>query len=341
MTRALVYPYGNAVACGCLKTFAEDFVVHEQLGFEPSGEGEHLFIHVEKKNLTTPQLIEQVARDYGVKPNQIGYSGLKDKVAVTRQWLSLPLPFKSEIPDPAVTSDYVVLNHVRHDRKLRTGTHRFNDFKVVLRDVKQFGTETLGQIALVKKLGMANYFGQQRFGVNTDNVQQALQVFSNTRKTKRLTRKKKSLYLSALRSEIFNQILSRRIEADIWQQPIPGDVFMLDGSHSIFNAEIDDGILDRYRRFDISSTASLYGTGISKINQQAGDIEKVVFNDNPKICECLTAQGVKLQMRPVRVEVKDFSFDYCAEQKQLLLTARLPSGSYFTSFVNHFIKTDL
>ncbi|MCP4431904.1 MAG: tRNA pseudouridine(13) synthase TruD [Gammaproteobacteria bacterium] len=340
MKTSLVYPYGKPAIKGRLKTTAEDFLVDEELGFEPTGEGEHLFILVEKNGLTTPELIEKVARDAGIKPRDIGYSGLKDKVAVTRQWLSLYLPGKIQSPISSVGDGYTILRQIWHNRKLRPGTHRFNRFEVLLRDVDQIDLKTHQQIESIKTSGMANYFGQQRFGVTSGNVWHALQVFSNARKTRKLSRSKKSLYLSALRSELFNQILSKRIEANIWQEPVQGDVFMLRGSQSVFQETLTEEMLSRYREFDISSTASLFGTGVDMLCEEALQIEKQVYSDNPDICNCLLEQGVKRQKRALRVVVNDFSYDYQAEEQQLRLTARLPRGSYFTSLLNHFVDTE-
>ena len=340
MNTALVYPYRRPLLNGRLKVAAEDFFVDEELGFEPTGEGEHLFIQVEKNGLTTHELIERVARDAGIRPRDVGYSGLKDKIAITRQWLSLHLAGKIHHPVKLKADDYVVLRQIWHDRKLRPGTHRFNRFNVLIRDVNQPGSKTIEQIESIKTFGMANYFGRQRFGAVSDNVQQALQVFSNARKTRKLTRNKKSLYLSALRSELFNQILSKRIELGIWREPLEGDVFMLSGSQSIFQELLNDDILARYRNFDISSTASLYGNGLGRLYGAALEIEKQVFADNADICSHLSAPGAKQQMRVLRIVVKDFSLDYQVDKKQLRIKARLPRGSFFTSLLDHFIDTD-
>ena len=340
MTTSLCYPYGKPVTSGKLKTIPEDFFVDEELGFEPAGEGEHLFLQIEKTGLTTQELIDRVARDFGIKTRDIGHSGLKDKMAVTRQWLSLHMPGQMHNAINANPQGYVILKQAWHDRKLRPGTHRFNRFEVLLREVNRLDEQTIRQIESIKTFGIANYFGQQRFGSDSDNVRRALQVFANARKARKLSRNKKSLYLSALRSELFNQILSKRIAANIWQAPLDGDVFMLAGSQSIFQEILNDEIINRYRQFDISSTANLYGTGADMLCHSALEIEKQVYQDNPEICQCLLDQGVKRQKRALRVIVRDFSFDYQAEKQLLRLEARLPRGSYFTSLLNHFVDAD-
>ncbi len=340
MTALFSYPYGKPVISGKLKTIADDFFVEEELGFEPTGEGEHLFLNIEKSGLTTQELIDRVAGDFGIRTRDIGYSGLKDKVAVTRQWLSLHMPGQMHNAINVNPPGYIILKQTWHDKKLRPGTHRFNRFDVLLREVNQPGEKTRRQMDSLQTFGMANYFGQQRFGSNSDNVRRALRVFANARKARKLSRNKKSLYLSALRSELFNQILSKRIKADIWQEPVEGDVFMLAGSQSIFQEKLDSEILNRYQKFDISSTASLYGKGADMLRLRALEIENQVYQDNPEICQCLLDQGVKRQMRALRIIVRDFSFQYDPGKKQLRLKAVLPRGCYFTSLLGHFVDTD-
>lgn len=338
MTVDLVYPYGRPLARGVLKSVAEDFFVDEQLSFEPVGEGEHLFLRVEKVGLTTNELIQHVARDFDLKPRDIGYSGLKDKNAVTRQWLSLYLPGR-EPGDVETGTGYVIVDMARHNRKLRPGTHRSNRFKILIRDVTSVDESFYRQLDSIKKSGMANYFGTQRFGSNSDNVQRALRVFSHAGKSRNLNRTRKSLYLSALRSELFNRILSKRIEQGIWEEPLEGDVFMLAGSQSIFHETVDEGILKRYREFDISSTASLYGKGCDRLGGQALEIESGVFADNPEICQCLDEQGVRLHKRATRIKVENLVMDYRTQKRQLAVEVTLPRGSYLTSLLDHCIDT--
>jgi tRNA pseudouridine13 synthase len=219
----LVYPYAVPECSGIIKQQPEDFRVDEQLGFDLSGSGEHLFVHVQKTAMTTQQLIVEIAQQLDVPARQIGYSGLKDKQAVTRQWLSIQLPGCKHIPTITESAQLQVLHSEWHDKKLRVGSHRSNRFEIVVREV-QGSTQNLPDIQQnINDHGFANYFGQQRFGNQQDNVQQALKVLNNRHKRKRLSRHKKSLYLSALRSELFNQILSNRIRQGIWEKPVDGD----------------------------------------------------------------------------------------------------------------------
>ncbi len=333
------YPYGTPHQTGVIKSQADDFRVSENLGFDACGEGEHLCLQIEKTNLTTQDLIEQVAREFSVKPRDIGYSGLKDKLAVTQQWLSVHLPGQMNSAEITSSSYYTLLQHGWHNKKIRSGSHRSNSFEVIVRGIAELSDQTQQQINDVKMSGMANYFGEQRFGAQQDNVQRAIHTFSNERRTRKLSRTKRSLYISSLRSFLFNQILSRRLEQNHWHQPLQGDVYMLSGSHSLFTSVIDDSILDRYQQQDISSAASLYGEGVSMLSGNALAIEDAVLDQYPEIVACLAGQKVKLQMRTTRVMIEGFSVSHDSDSQSLKVTATLPSGCFFTSLLKHFIDT--
>jgi len=339
MTGKFLYPYGEPIISGLLKSQAEDFKVTEKLGFKPQGEGEHLFLWIEKSGLTTHELIERVAKDFSVKARDIGHSGLKDKIAVTRQWLSLYLPGQMTSLELPHISDYKLLDQAWHHKKLRPGTHRSNHFEVIIRNVDTMPATSWQQLDSIRNKGMANYFGQQRFGRQDDNVEQALRAFSNARRARKLSRNKRGLYVSALRSFLFNRILARRIERGFWHKPLSGDVFMLRGSQSIFFESLNDALLERYNRFDLSSTISLYGSGKRLLEDDALELEDQVLSKFEDVKHCLNQQNAKLQMRATRVAVQELSVNHDASGKSLHIEVTLPRGSYFTSLLNHFIET--
>ena len=236
-------------------------------------------------------------------------------------------------PDDA---PYRVIEQHRSSRKLRIGSHRFNRFRVHLRDVDGWDEATEQRLALSGQQGMANYFGEQRFGRYQDNVEQALSQLG----CKRLSRQKRSIYLSALRSLLFNQVLSRRIERGLWREPLSGDCFMLSGSRSFFIASIDEEILERYRQQDISSCGSLYGSGDSPLSSEALQLEQDIEKQNPQITAVLQREKTRRQMRALRVAVDELQYEYDEQQRSLLLTCRLPAGSYLTSLLDHVVLTN-
>lgn len=338
MPGKLLFPYGEPAINGLLKSRAEDFKVSENLGFEPGGEGEHLFLWIEKSMMTTHELIDRVSKDFSIKPRDIGHSGLKDKVALSRQWLSLYLPgqmAKLEIPE---ISEYKILGHAWHLKKLRPGTHRSNHFEVVVRDVETVPEISWQQIDLIRTQGMVNYFGQQRFGRQDDNVERALQAFGKS--ARKLSRNKTSLYISALRSLLFNKVLSHRIENGYWDKPLPGDVFMLNGSHSIFYEPLNEALLERFRQFDLSSTVSLYGSGKRLLREEALALEDRVFAENEIVLHCLIEQKAKLMMRATRVAVQGLNINHDPDEATLQITVTLPRGSYFTALLDHFVEVE-
>ncbi len=334
----LTLPYGEAACRGRIKQIPQDFKVDELLRFALLGTGEHLFLQVQKCGLTTMQMIERIAAQLGVSTRQIGYSGLKDKQAVTRQWVSVQLPGCRETPSIESDDSFQILQIGWHDRKLRIGSHAGNRFEVVVRDFEG-DFHSLQQVCeRIRQSGFANYFGQQRFGKSGDNVSQALRILSNRHKCKRLSRQKKGLYLSALRSELFNRILSMRLERSIWQAPLEGDLFMLDGSQSIFSEGISETLLKRYQSMDIHSAISLAGSGESRLQGAAQALEEEILSAEESIVQTLLQQKVKRANRASRARAHHLEISLDTQARQLHLSVELDKGVYLTSLLSHFVE---
>ena len=155
-------------ARGVYKQRPEDFLVEEQPAYEPCGEGDHTYFQVQKRALTTLDAVGLVATALGVAPRAIGYAGLKDSQAITRQWMSV------EHIDPERLSAFThpkleILKVTRHGNKLRTGHLRGNHFAIKLRDVPPSDVPNLEAVlAVLERRGVPNYFGEQRFGARGD-----------------------------------------------------------------------------------------------------------------------------------------------------------------------------
>ena len=190
-------------ARGCIKATAEDFRVEELLGYELDGSGEHIYLFVEKRGVKTQDLMHELARKLLVHPKHISFSGLKDKHAVTRQWISINT--RKEIDIAALESPGVkILEASRHRGKLKRGSHRANAFEIVVRELQSTeGQEA--QIESIREQGVPNYFGAQRFGHRAENVERARQLFSASIK---VNRHQRGIYLSAARAFLFNEVLS-------------------------------------------------------------------------------------------------------------------------------------
>ena len=208
-------------------------MVEEVLPFTPDGEGEHALLYVEKRGLNTADVTRMLARIAGVAERDIGFCGLKDKHAQTSQWFSVGLAGKPEPDWLSLDQPQVrIIVAQRHRKKLRRGVHRSNRFALRLRDLGGDRESLEGRLQAVSRDGVPNYFGPQRFGINGENLNRAQAWFAGTGPSPR--RQKRSFYLSAARSFLFNELLAQRVSADSWQEPLAGDLCMLAGSGSFF-----------------------------------------------------------------------------------------------------------
>ncbi|MBL7004245.1 MAG: tRNA pseudouridine(13) synthase TruD [Gammaproteobacteria bacterium] len=328
---ALIYPYGEVKLNGVLKQNIEDFQVFEYLGFEPSGEGEHLYLWIEKQGITTDQVNQKLARHYQVKPFHISDCGLKDAKAITRQWFSVHLPGYKGFPEDLNAEDFKVLNKSWSSKKLKKGVHKGNHFEITIRDLSGDNDQAKQQIEQVKTSGFANYFGEQRFGKGQRNVQNAIDAFITNKK---LSRAKRSLYLSSLRSFLFNEVLVKRIQQQQWHQAIEGDCFMLDGTRSTFCDALDETTIKRCAEGDIHPVISLMGQGEPYNKGLAKQFENEVFSLYPEITQILIDQGVNRDKRALRQNVQNLEAEFV--DNSLRLKFYLPKGCYATTMIQHF-----
>jgi len=329
----LIFPYGATSIKGILKHSIDDFRVYEELGFEPTGEGEHLYLFIEKRDTTTDSVTQNLARHYGVKPYHIGDCGLKDAKAVTRQWFSIHLAGLKDFPEDPISDDFIILKKDWSLKKIKKGIHKGNRFDLIVREISGDKDEAIKQLEKIKNHGFANYFGEQRFGKGLKNVDNAMDAFTHGKK---LSRSKKSLYLSSLRSYLFNKILRNRLNSYEWQAPIEGDCFMLNGTRSIFCDELSDEILQRYLEGDIHSIVSLAGEGDNIMSKTALNIENDVINEHMDMLDILLAQGLVKDKRATRQMLNNLSYEF--NDDALTLSFYLPKGCYATTVMKHFCE---
>lgn len=328
------YAYGGPSGSGKLRTHPEDFWVYEVLGFEPSGTGEHAFLQIEKRGENTVFVAGQLAKFAGVSSRDVSFAGLKDRHAVTTQWFSVWLPGK---PDPdwkAFESETIsVVRAVRHIKKLKRGALSGNDFKLVVRDWKGDMQLTIKQLERMKANGLPNYFGPQRFGNAGQNVGKALAMFQG----ERVKRNQRSLYISAVRSFLFNHILTLRIQKRNWDQAISGDALMFDRSGKYFRiGEADEDVIQRVNAGMIHPTGSLWGKGQSDLSSDALEIENRVTNEYKQLVQGLYQSGVEISRRSLRVNINDLIWAFNGE-RELKLSFSLPAGSYATSVIREIV----
>ncbi len=307
-------------------------------GFEPEGEGEHVLLQIEKRNTNTQWLADQLARYAGIPKRDVSYAGLKDRNAVTRQWFSLGLAGAAEPDWEDMNIENVrVLQHVRHRRKLRRGTLQGNRFQLVVRELHGDLAALEARLQQVDQQGVPNYFGEQRFGHDGANLQQALAMFQGKRIK---DRHKRSLYLSAARSCLFNELLSVRVAAGNWNRAIEGDVMLLAGTNSYFIPDaIDAEIQQRLDSFDIHPSGCLWGKSESPARDQAALLEDNLSQTHPEYCRGLEQAGLKQERRSLRLQAAELEWELDASQQQLELLFILPAGSYATTVLRELVQT--
>lgn len=333
----LFYAWPKLNASAGFKTTPQDFIVTEHLPFELEGEGEHCWLYVEKTDSNTDWVAQKLADFAGIKPKQVGYAGLKDRQAVCRQWFSLHLA-GMEDPDwkSLDNSEFRVLQNIRHRKKLQRGALKSNRFEIRLRDVKGDINSMEQRCVVISKHGVPNYFGPQRFGRKMENIRQALRHFETPRR--RLARHKRSLYLSATRSWLFNRILSKRIELGCWDSRLEGDVFMLDGKRACFEDDASADLAERLQAAEIHPTVALWGEGESQAKAACAELEAAVISENNALADGLCAARLEPARRASRCKPADF--DWQVDGADLRLQFRLSSGAYATSVLRELISLD-
>ncbi|OUS30945.1 hypothetical protein A9Q99_05365 [Gammaproteobacteria bacterium 45_16_T64] len=323
-----------------LKTRPEDFLVDEILGFEPSGEGEHLYLHVKARDYNTEYLLEHIARNLGVAKNSVVYSGQKDRYAVTTQWFSVHLPGNADIDVSVLENENVtILAAKRNLKKLRRGAHKGNKFTIRLKNIAGNQQDITAAIEDIQRRGFPNYFGPQRFGRDENNIATALASVAVGRSPKK--RFQRSIVFSSLRSMLFNLSLSQRIEQGSWRQQLDGDVFALSGTESFFSPDTSTGeaeqeILERLSSGDIAIAGVLFGDGDIPQSKKALEVLAPILETHQNIVAFLIKQRVAVAVRPLSVLPKDFSFEW-GTNDELELSFTLPKGAFATSLLREFV----
>lgn len=328
MIDTLAYAYGKPSASATFKSSAEDFIVTEHLSFELDGIGEHLFLRIEKRGLNTEELVKSLARTLQKLAKTIAYAGLKDRQALTTQWLSVHCPGE----DIAGASElhgngWRVIESSRHLKKLKPSGLLSNQFVVTLRDVSDID-EIESRLKCVQLHGVPNYFGPQRFGNQNQNILKAEALLLDNKPVK--DRFLRGIYYSAARSYLFNLILSERVSNHSWNQALSGDAMQLTGSHSIFCIETpDDTIHKRLAEQDISPTAPLWGKGSEYLRLDALALQQRALEHHHAWCIALEKHDLKRMYRAQILHANNLTWKW--QDKHVTLSFQLPPGAYATS----------
>ena len=274
---------------------------------EPSGDGEHLWLHVEKTGRATRDVAGALAAAFSVPEHAVGYAGMKDKHAVTRQWFSVHTAVDTvpALAEPGL--DVVAVD--RHRRKLRRGELAGNAFRLRLEGVSGSGWEAA--LADARDRGVPNYFGPQRFG--TDNLE-AAQRWLEQRRRRRVAAFRRGLYLSVLRSFLFNEVLACRVAAGAWQRPVTGDVLLPPAM--------------RGDPADPMPTGPLWGRGRPAVDGEAAGFEEAALAPHRTVREGLEHAGLVQERRSLVLRAPDLAWSLDGDAATL--TFSLPPGTYAT-----------
>ena len=316
-----------------LKAECADFIVKEHLGYDMSGDGEFVALKVRKTDNNTLYVGEKLAAFCGVPARNMSYAGLKDRKAITEQWFCIQMPGKPTPDFSQFQPDGVeILEVTRHNRKIRTGSLDGNYFDILLRHATETD-ELKARLEIVKKIGFPNYFTEQRFGRDGHNLTEAMRWATGEIKVK--DRKKRSFYLSAARSEVFNLVVSERVKLGLATQVLPNDILQLSGTHSWFKADQNEdlnALQVRLETRDILLTAPLIG----ETAQHANDIENQIVAQHQALRDLMKQERLKPARRPLLMQAENFSWQF--EPEGLRLKFYLPAGSYATALVRELVN---
>lgn len=359
---------------GEIKSVPQDFIVTEVPGFEFTGEGQHLCVLVEKQLLNTQQALAILAKFFNVPRKQIGYFGLKDKFALSRQWFSIDLAaspldetyldnFDKELPSLLIeinqskslkrefiepekgNENSVVMRIVdfkRNRKKLNIGTLAGNYFDILVRNLETLSVQSADsdkkleeRLNFIKQQGFANYFGEQRFGKDYHNLKQLADIERlNLYKNRSL----RSRMLSVLRAYYFNRYLSERIHKGIHKTCLPGDVMQFADGKTVFRSGGDDDIQKRLDSGEIVLTGPLFGKDEGMVVNQSLQLEKEIFDFRERFLPVLERYNVKSDRRALFVVPKNLSWERAGQS--LRLRFELPAGAYATSLLKNVVAYD-
>jgi tRNA pseudouridine13 synthase len=328
---------------GRIKQQPDDFIVEEIAAYEPCGEGEHLFLWVEKRDVSGEDLLRHVARCLAIASRDIGMAGVKDRRAVTRQWISVPARYEPSVAQVA-TDRIGILQAKRHGNKLRTGHLRGNRFSIRIRDVTQDAADRAARVAaIINRLGFPNYYGPQRFGHERQTLQLGRDLISGKASPRSIPAPRRRfllrMSLSAVQSALFNEVLAARLVKGCLHTVLAGDVMQVAASGGLF--VVDDQAAEQ-RRSDARETVvtgPIIGPKMIAPQGDAGELERAVFaawdlsaGDFSRFPKLTSGTRRPLIAWPGSLRIH-------AEDKDLRIDLELTSGSYATSLLREFMKS--
>lgn len=331
-----------------LKTLESDFLVEEILGYEPDAKGEFVFLWIEKQGVNTDFLAKRLAQLADISPSRVTYAGAKDRHACTRQWFCLHI--HGQVPDfSAIEAVFKapevvrVLHQARHSKKLKTGGLVGNRFSLRLRNVVGERCEIEQRLALIKQFGVPNYYGEQRFGIQGNNLVNGRQLVMPGRKGTHKLNKTQSFWLSAIRSWFFNEALSQFVTQGTWDVLSEGDIAQPhDGTQSFRIKELSLETVYRLKTGQLSPVLPLISDGwpMGTNNARARYMQDL-YSTEQDLLDGLITFGFARDSRATRIVPHNMAWELLhseCEADQLVLQFELPKGAFATSVLRELFN---
>jgi tRNA pseudouridine13 synthase len=324
---------------GHIKQRPEDFEVEEIPAYEPAGSGEHLFLWIEKCGMGAEFFLRQVARRLEIPVGEVGMAGLKDRHAVTRQYVSVPATVEARL-DRLDGDGIRLLRTARHGNKLRSGHLRGNRFRILVRDANS--SESCSLEAILEKIrvhGLPNYYGLQRFGKDGETAELGLRLLKGDSNVRNAFLRK--LALSATQSLLFNAYLSQRLTDGLLQNVLAGDVMAKWPAGGMFTAEDVAVEQVRFDRRETVHAGPMFGRKTFPTRHAAAEREASLLGEAGFTTSAFNGFGKLLPgtRRHNLVYIDDLATVW--EPEGLRLSFTLPAGSYATVFLREIMKNDI
>lgn len=328
---------------GVIKELDEDFQVEEIPLYLPSGEGQHIYLLIQRSSQTTKDVVNDLKKLFQVHETDIGFAGLKDKNALTTQWISLSLGANAQISEvkEKIEKNLESLNILeisKHTNKLKTSHLVGNKFKILLREVDENALEIANKIhAQIQVSGIPNYYGPQRFGSKNTNQEVGKSILLKEKKEKRHWIKK--LMLSAYQSHLFNTWLSDRVKSDNFSNILEGDLLQSMNGQRPFPFDDQKDHLTEFKDQLLSYTGPIFGSKVSTPSGKSLEIENNILENESVTIEDFKNSKLPGARRHAHIFLKDLELSQ--KEDGLEFSFSLNKGTYATSLLREFMKNDL
>lgn len=328
--------YAAPVGRGRFKSEPDDFQVVEQLSQPPCGQGEHLYLQIEKRDQNTEWVAKALAEQAGIALHDVGYAGKKDRYALTRQWFSLYLPQRQWSAAEFKLEGTQVLEQAWHTHKLRRGELAANAFVIRLRQWQGERAACEARLAEIQQQGVANYFGPQRFGHQFNNLSEVEGWLAQCQ----LSRAQQVQLISVGRSYVFNHLLARRISDGLWRQLMPGDVLWhRQRGGSLLMRSASAAMQGAFAKGTLQITGPLWGQRNRQTCAEALAWEDEVLADLQPWLTAIARWQSEHALRSLQLCPEQLQWQWSADE--LLLKFTLPAGSYATSVLLALMPADV